>query len=183
MSNTLPQGQIIIPNARLSFPKLFKAEAVKGDPNAKPRYGCQILLPKSDKETRKKIEAEMDLLVKTKLDGVKPKAKDLFIKDGDGEDGDELTKGYWVISANRSESQGRPQVIDRSKKAIDSSESAKVYGGCQCNFLIGLYVPKQWKKLCASLEIVQFVRDDEPFGSGPADTSVMPELEDLDDEP
>lgn len=181
--STLPEGQLLIPNARIGYPKLFKAEGIKGDPTSKPRYGCQIYLPKTDEATKAKIDKEIARLTKLHFKGVKPKSKDLCIKDGDGEDGDENTAGYWVISANRAESQNRPQVVDRTRKAIDSSESGKVYAGCVCNFLISLFVPKNWGKITASLEIVQFVKDGEPFGAARvAAENVMPELPSDDEE-
>lgn len=181
MATTLNEGQLIIPNARLGYPKLWKAEGIKGDPTSKPRYGCAIYLPKSDTATRKKLEAEIERLTKDKLKGVKAKTKDLFIKDGDGEDGDENTKGHWIISANRAETQGRPNVVDRSRKPIDSSDAQSIYAGCVCNFLISIFVPKNWGKICASLEIVQYVKDGDPFGAARvAAEAVMPELEDED---
>ncbi len=179
MANTqLPEGQVIISNARLGYPKLWKAEGIKGDPSSKPRYGCQIYLPKSDEATKAKIDREVARLTKVHFKGVKPKSKDICIKDGDGEDGDENTRGYWLISANRAETQGRPQVIDRARKPIDSSDAATVYAGCVCNFLVSFFVPKNWNKITASLEIVQFVKEGEPFGAAPAKTDVMPELDD-----
>lgn len=180
----LPEGQCLITNARLGYPKLFKAEGIKGDASSKPRYGCQLYLPKSDTATCKAVQAEIDRLVKLNFKGVKPKTKDMFIKDGDGEDGDENTAGHWIISANRAETQGRPQVIDRSRKPIDSSEANRVYAGCYVNALIGVYVPKGWNKICASIEVVQFLKDGEPFGGGRVNVdAVMPELpdEDMDD--
>jgi len=178
---SLPEGQVLIPNARLGYPKLWKAEGIKNDASSKPRYGCQLYLPKSDTATCKAVQAEIDRLSKVNFKGTKPKSKDLFIKDGDGEDGDENTAGHWIISANRAESQGRPQVVDRSRKPIDSAESQKVYAGCYVNGLIGIYVPKGWSKICASIEVVQFVKDGEPFGAGRVNVeSVMPELPDED---
>jgi len=182
--SSLPEGQVLIPTARLGYPKLFTASGIKNDATSKPRYGCQLYLPKSDVKTCKAVQAEIDRLSKVNFKGTKPKAKDLFIKDGDGEDGDENTAGHWIISANRAESQGRPQVIDRQRKPIDSSESSKVYAGCYVNALIGVYVPKGWSKICASIEVVQFVKGGEPFGGGRVDVdAVMPELpdEDLED--
>jgi hypothetical protein len=179
----LQEGQVLIPNARLGYPKLFKPEAIKKMPDSKPRYGCAIYLPKSDKKTKAAIDAEITRLAKLKFKGKVPKARDLFIQDGD-EDGDENTAGNWVISANRAESQGRPQVIDRSRKAIDSGDGS-IYAGCYCNFLIGVYVPANWDKICGSLEVVQFVKDGEPFGAGRVDVdAVMPNLgeEDEDDD-
>ena len=183
MSNTatLPEGQLLIPNSRLGYPKLWKPEAIKGMADSKPRYGCAIYLPKEDEATKAKIDKEIARLSKVHFKGTKPKSKDLCILDGDGEDADELTKGYWVISANRAESQGRPQVVDRKRKPIDSTDSDKVYPGCRCNFLISFFVPKNWAKICASLEIVQFVGDGDRFGAPrPEADAVMPELEDED---
>ena len=179
----LPEGQVLIQNARLGYPKLFKAEGIKNDPTSKPRYGCAIYLPKSDEATKAKIDKEIARLSKLHFKGVRPKSKDLCISDGDGEDGDENTKGHWIISANRAESQGRPQVIDRKRKAIDSSEASTVYAGCYCNFLISLYTPKNWQKITASLEVVQFLRDGEPLGAARVNVdAVMPELPDSEDD-
>ena len=178
MSNTqLPEGQVLIPNSRIGYPKLYKPEAIKDMADSKPRFGCQIYLPKTDESTKAKLDKEVARLSKLHFKGVKPKAKDICIVDGDGEDGDEGTRGYWIISANRAENQGRPQVVDRNRKPIDSSDAATVYAGCRCNFLISFFKPKSWNKICASLEIVQFVKDDEPFGAPrPVADEVMPEL-------
>ena len=180
--STLPEGQLLVPNSRLGYPKLWKAEAIKNVSDSKPRFGCAIYLPKSDEATKAKIDKEIARLSKINFKGVKPKSKDLCVVDGDGEDGDENTKGHWIISANRAESQGRPQVVDRSKKAIDSSDASMVYAGCYCNFLVSFFVPKSWGKICASLEIVQFVRDGDPFGAARAVAEdVMPDLGDDED--
>ena len=184
MSNnaTLQEGQIMVPNARLGYPKLYKADGIKGDPTSKPRFGCQLYLPKTDEKTKAKIDAEIARLSKTHFKGVKPKVKDLFFRDGDGEDGDENTAGHWIISANRAETQGRPQVVDRARKPIDSANQSDVYGGCYVNALIALFVPKNWSKICASLEIIQKVKDGESFGAPRVSADdVMPELPDEDD--
>jgi hypothetical protein len=182
MSNTttLPVGTIIL-RGRLSYPKLWEAKAAKGDPNSKPRYGCAILVPKTDVANYKKLTDEVDRLAKLHLKGVAPKKKDLFIKDGDGEDGDAHSKGCWIISANRVESQGRPTVIDRNRAPLRPSDN-KPYAGCVCNFVIGIYYQTNWGKICASLEAVQFVADGEPFGAGRVDTSVLPDLEEGQDD-
>ena len=178
--STLPEGQILIPASRLGYPKLFKAQAIKDQADSKPRFGCQIYLSKADEATKAKIDKEVARLSKANFKGVKPKSKDICFVDGDSDDNrDEHAKGHWVISANRAEIQGRPQVVDRSKKAIDSSEAATVYAGCYCNFLVSFFVPKGWGKICASLEIVQFVKDGDPFGAPrPVAEDVMPDLPD-----
>lgn len=183
MSTALQEGQLLIKNARLGYPKLFAASAIKGDPNAKPRFGCQIYIPKSDEATKAAIDKEIARLAKIHTKGVKPKSSLLPFKDGDGEDGDDNTRGYWILSANRAETQGRPQVIDRSRRPIDSSESSDVYGGCWCNFLVGFFYQQKWGRICCGLEIVQKVKDGESFGAPRvAADDVMPELADDEEE-
>jgi hypothetical protein len=182
MSTQLKEGQQLILNARLGYPKLFTPEGIKGDPTSKPRYGCAIYVPKSDTKTKAAIDAEIERLSKVHFKGKVPKSKDLAIRDGDGEDGDENTKGYWIISANRAVSQKRPQVKDRDGRTNLDSQDSKPYAGCRCNFLISWYVPKNWPKICANLEIVQFTADDEPFGAAAIKAEdVMPNLEEDDD--
>lgn len=186
MSTQLPEGQVFIPNSLLGYPKLYEAKVVNNDPNGRPRYGCQIYLPKSDESTKAKIDKEIARLVKLHLKGVKPKSKDIFIKDGDSEDNrDEHAKGHWIISANRAETQGRPQIIDRKRKPIDSKDAAEVYAGAVCNFLVSVFIPKRGNtnQISACLEVVQFVKDGEPFGAARVDVdSVMPDLPDEDEE-
>lgn len=172
-SAVLSNGNIALVG-RISYPKLFKAEGIKNDPSSKPRFGCGILLPKTDKAAKKLIDDAMKALIDEKLDGTKPKAKDLFIKDGDGEEGDEFSAGCWVLSANRQESQGRPTVLDRDKSPL-TAEDGKIFAGYWCQFVIGLYVPKGWKKVCASLEVVRFVAEDETFGAGRVDPDELPD--------
>jgi hypothetical protein len=183
MSTQLKEGQIFTPKSRLGYPKLYRPVPYKNNPANKPRYGCQIMLPKSDTKTKAQFDAELERLVKTHLKGKMPKAADLFIKDGDGEDGDENSKGFWVISANRNESQGRPQIVDRDGRTPLHETDGKPYAGCWCNFLVSVYWSTTWGKICCGLEIVQFVKDDEPFGgSAPRAADVMPSLEDEDDD-
>jgi hypothetical protein len=183
MSTQLKEGQQFIPKSRLGYPKLFTPEGIKGDPTSKPRYGCQILLPKTDVKTKAQIDAEFDRLAKIHFKGKMPKSKDLCLKDGDGEDGDENTKGCWVISANRAESQKRPQVVDKDGRTPLDSQDTKPYAGCVCNFLVTFYVPKNWPKITAALEIVQYVADGEPFGAGAVNAAaVMPDLSDEDED-
>lgn len=179
----LAESQVLILNARLGYPKLYEPKAAKGDPNSKPRYGCQIYIPKSDEGTHAKILKQIDRLAKAHLKGVKPKSANLPIKDGDGEDGDENTRGHWILTANRAESQGRPQVVDRKNRPIDSKDANDVYGGCYCDFLVDFYFQSNWGRICVSLEIVRKVRDGESFGAPRVEASeILPELPDEEEE-
>lgn len=173
---------MIIPKSRLSYPHLWQADTVEGESDpSKARYGCSILLPKSDKATKAVLDGEIKRLVKERMKGVMPKSKDIAMKDGDGEYGDDYSKGCWIVSANRSKALRRPQVIDRKRQPLDE-EDGKPNAGDVCNFLVSLYVPKKWpSKICFGLEIVQFVETGEPIGASAADADVMPEM-DGDDE-
>ena len=182
MSATLQEGQALIPKSRLSYPHLFHAESVKGEGEDKARFGCNILLPKSDTATKAKIDKEIARIAKAKMKGVMPKAKDISIKDGDGEDGDEHSAGCWVLSANRYPKQGRPQVIDGKRNPL-TEDDGKPKAGDVCNFLVGIYNPKAWAgKICFSLEIVQYVKDGPPIGAAAADVEVMPDMGDMEDD-
>lgn len=176
----LQEGQVLLTNVRLSFPKLWQAESVKGDPNAKPRYGCRFMIAKDDIKNKAKLDKEIDRIVKANMKGVRPKSKDIFIIDGDGEDGDESSRGYWLVSANRAESQGRPTVVDRDKSPLAQGDD-KPYAGCYVNAVISIYKPKDWGKICSCLEVVQFSKDGERFGAGRVDVNeVLPDLDDED---
>lgn len=175
---------MLLKNVRLGYPKLYKAEAIQGVADAKPRYGCQLLLPKTDIAGKALLDAAEQALAKLHWKGVLPKSKDRFVKDGDGEDGDEHSKGHWIVSANRAEGQGRPQVIDRDRTAIDSADAnTKVYAGCYVNALISVFKPKAFGKTCASLEVIQRVKDGDRFGAGVVSVDdVMPDLADDEEE-
>ncbi len=178
----LQEGQVILPKSRLSYPHLWVAEAVKGETDdSKKRFGCNILLPKTDEATKAKIDIEIKRIAKERMKGVPPKTKDISIKDGDGEDGDEHSAGCWVISANRYPKQGRPQVIDGDRTPLAEAD-CKPKAGDYCNYLVGIYNPKSWPgKICFSLEIVQFAGEGPPIGAGTADSGVMPDMGGADD--
>ena len=165
-AKTTPEGVIIIKGARLSYPKLHQPEAIKNMQDSKPRYGCQLLIPKSDKATMAAIKAEVDRLCKIHFKGKKPENADLFYTDGDGVKGDEHSEGCIMVSANRAESQNRPLVIDRAKNPVQPGDEEDPYAGCYVNAKIGVYRPKGWAKICASLEVVQFAKHGEPIGAG-----------------
>jgi len=183
MSDKRKEGQLLLTNGRIRYPKLYTPEPIKGDPNAKPRYSCVFYLPKTNVKAKAAIDSEIERLSKLHFKGKVPKTSMLFIKDGDGEDGDENTKGCWIISANRATKQGRPQVVDKDGRTPIDSQDTKVYSGCRVNILIDVYKPNGWDRICCGLEIVQWIGDDEPFGDGAVKAAdVMPDLSDEDED-
>lgn len=167
-------------DGRLSYPKLWKAEHFKNDTATAKRFGCQILVPKADKTFKPIIDKEIKRIADASLKGKVPKSKDIPVKDGDGENGDEHSAGCWIVSANRAESQGRPQVVDQRKNPIDAGDN-KLFAGYQCRFVLGIYKPKGYDIIACQLEIVQLLREDEVFGAGRVDTDVLPDVEDDED--
>jgi len=177
MSTELQEGQLIIPKSRLSYPHLWEASLVKGekDPNKK-RFSARILLPKEDTATKARIDKEIKIIAKERMKGVMP--EEISMYNGDGPKGDEHSKDCWIISANRHHTQGHPQVVDAKKRPLHPDDGQPKAGDV-CNFLISAYNPKEWpKKVCFSLEIVQYVKDGPAIGAGVADVEVMPEMPD-----
>lgn len=148
---------------RISFPKVFKPEKVKGVKDGKPRFGLELLVPKSDKKACKDLEDYRDALKnKPPLKGKKVKGDDICIVDGDDEDMREEQKGHLVVKMARAETQGPPAVVGRQREKLRPEDNL-VVAGYWFNVIFRLYVPKDFNKICASLEAMQFVKKDESF--------------------
>lgn len=179
----------MIPLARLSYPKLYVPEAVKGaerDENPRKRYGCVLLIPKSDKATYKLLKDYIDeLKAKPPLKGTKLKADKVALRDGDDDDETEECRGHWILSANRAEKQGPPGVVDRKLKPITQERNQReevVYAGCWVKAYVGLFVPSGFVRISCGLEALQFIKDDEPFGNKVRAEDVFSALEDEEEE-
>ncbi len=187
MSDTKEKGgQVTLLGVRASYLKLAKPEAVKGEPDGKKRYGMVALIPKDTPEgkaAKAKVDADIERIKKANLT-VKFKAKDICLQDGDkAEDVPEEYKGHWFFSANRNEDQKRPQVLGKKKSAgvIDVGHDQFPYSGCWVNIVVGFYKPKRFDKICASLEIVQFAKDDTAFAGSTASADDLPDDDEDDD--
>ena len=99
------------------------------------------------------------------------------MRDGDLEDWDGYADMLYV-SANRRGADGPPRIItnrkDADNKWIPASpgEAACPYAGCYVNAIIRVWAMdnEHGKRINASLEAVQFLRDGEAFsGSAPVD--------------
>lgn len=168
MSTSVTTGEI-----RFSFPNILTPrENDKGE----KKYDTTILIPKSDKETVKKIKkaikAAAEIGASTKYGGKTPKNLKTPLRDGDTEkDLDEYPEfeGHWFLSAR---SNRKPGAVDEDLEVILDPE--KFYGGAygriQMNFYPYNFEGK--KGVAAGLENAQFLRDGARFGgdgSSPAD--------------
>lgn len=167
-------AKVQIKNARLSFPSLFQKASFNGEEGTK--YEATFLFPKTDVKTYNLV---MDAIEQCKLENKNTKVtKDkICIKDGDEIEYDGYA-GMWAVKASNSK---RVTIINRDKTPIAESDDI-IYAGCYVNAIIEPWSQdnKFGKRINANLLGVQFVKDGEPFGSGPVDVS--DEFDDFSDE-
>lgn len=152
---------------RLSYVHVFKPHA--SVPGAEEKYSTTILVPKTDVETKQKIDAAIkaatELGVSEKWNGVKPPTVPNPIWDGDGvkQNGEQFgpeCKGHWVFTAS-AKADYPPQVVDRKVQPIlDQSE---IYSGCYANVAVNFfpYLFAGKKGIGAGLGNIQKIKDGE----------------------
>lgn len=166
--------RVMIQNARLSFPKLFKPEEFENDGN--PMYSCSLILdPKNPavKAIRAAIEEVGKAKFEKEWETVKKAAdaKDLnCLHDGDNKDFDGYAGNLYVSC--RALANKRPTVIDRNRQPLTDADGV-IYGGCYVNAAVELWAQKNrfGKRVNAQITGVQFVRDGDSFGGGVAPES------------
>jgi hypothetical protein len=179
-------NEFIIVGARLSFPHLFEPKAIGKDGN--PRFTASFLLDPNKPEHKAQILAMREKCDQLYAEGSKVAGKkcpraNAALKKGNDEDGAALYDGYdgmWFVGAARAKKQGAPLVVDRDKVTRLTEESNRPYAGCYVNAKIRFYYQDYdgVKRVNASLEVVQFVKDGEPFGMGKVAADDMPDVDD-----
>jgi hypothetical protein len=175
-------------NVRLSFPKLFKPEAVSAGDT--PKHGAVLLLSKEDSQCSV-IGKTIQSVAKDKwadkapaiLKSLEAGGKTCY-NDGDKKVEYDGFDGCNYVSANNA---ARPLVIDRDRTPLTESDG-RPYAGCYVNASLDVWAQDNnyGKRINATLRGVQFVKDGEAFtGSAPAtvdefdDLGDIPEGEDL----
>lgn len=173
-SKPVATGQITLTNVRLSFADLFKAKAVN---DGEPRFSANFLLDKSkDQAQIKRIGDEVRRLEAEKFKGKKIPADKVCLRDGDEKEYDGYAGMLFLSAANKK----RPTVVDRDRTQL-TAEDGKPYSGCYVNAVVRLWAQDNQfgKRINASLEVVQFVKDGEAFGAPPVDLdAALPALDD-----
>jgi len=167
--------KVLLKNVRLSFPSLFKTEQYAGEDTEK--YAATFLIPKSDTKTVASIEqACKQALVEKYGEGKVPKGFKMPLVDGD----DKEYQGYADCVYIKANTKKRPTLVNRDKTPI-VEEDGILYGGCYVNASIDVWVMDNsyGKKVLASLNAIQFVKDGESFGTK---SDGADDFEDLDDE-
>ena len=169
--------KVMLKNVRLSFPSLFKTEQYAGEDTEK--YAATFLIPKSDTKTVTAIEqACKQALVEKYGEGKVPKGFKMPLVDGDEKE----YQGYADHVCIKASTKKRPTLVNRDKTPI-VEEDGILYGGCYVNVSIDLWVMDNsyGKKVLASLNAIQFVKDGEAFGTKSEGADCFESLDDDDD--
>ncbi len=155
--------KVVTGKVRLSYAHVWEPVSIN---DSKPKYSVSIIIPKSDKETVKKINAAIDAAIEEgvpKFGGKKPNkaALKLPLRDGDTEREDEAYKNAFFLNAN---STTAPQIVDRSVNPILDRE--EVYSGCYARVSINFYAfnTNGNRGIACGLGNIQKVADGEPLG-------------------
>ena len=170
--------QIKLKHVRVSFVKVFRAEAFRGakrgpSDGGEKAFSINALISKdtdAGKDMHDEVQDLIDRCMDDKWGRDKPRLKaDKFpMRNGDDEDYDGYADHWYITARNRN----RPKVIDADGKTPLAEEDNRPYSGCYCNVWIRIWAQDNefGKRVNASLEAVQFVRDGEAFsGAAPVD--------------
>jgi hypothetical protein len=173
---------------RLSYPAFGNKKVNKDEESGKTRenWGGVIMLPKAThKEAHDRFKAMIEEIKanavneKTGKKGVIIESGNLCLKDGDEKE-DEAMHGHWLITF--SDSKRQPAIRRKSGEIMmDKDEVDNLfYGGCWGEVLLRPWYfngkakndPKPYpKRIACGFTGAQFVKDDEPFGTGRIDDS------------
>lgn len=186
------QDIVVLQNVRLSFPKLWKAEAaVPGSPQ---KYSASFLIDPDTPEGKaniKKVEAALKYVgQKTWADKAERVMKALesgrkcFLDGESATDAEgDVYSGYEGMMYVKAGNKKRPQVLNRDKTPL-SEEDGVIYGGCYVDAVVSFYATTKKEQggngMFATLEVVRFRKDGEAFGAAPIDADDY--LDDIDDE-
>lgn len=167
--------QVILQGARLSFPSLFEPKAFSPKQDAK--YQATFLVDKGGAE-HKKLSAAINEVIKEAW-GSKP--KDLLgICLGDGAEKSKH-EGYdeTVVFVRASAPADRRPLLVDSQKRVQTTDTGMFYPGCRVNAILTIWSQDNdfGKRVNASLDGVQFVRDDERLGRGGASPDMFPDAD------
>lgn len=173
--------RITLQNVRLSFPHLFTPK--QGPDGGKAKYSAAFIFDK--KKDAAKIKEVQAAIAKIKAESPLAKvnlaADKICLKDG-------ATKPEYytpeVMFLNASNDR-QPKVVDKNPSKALTEKDDVIYGGCEVNAVVTLWVQNNGygKRINASLESVQFVKDGERFGPPPVNPEEsFPNLEDQQDD-
>lgn len=175
----MDQTNVTTGKVRLSYVHLFKPFA--HSQGQEEKYSCTILIPKSDVETKARIDAAIEAAkqkgIADKWNGVCPPILPTPIYDGDGvrpSDGMAFgpeCRGHWVFTAS-AKADYPPEVVDANMNPIinQSEIYSGIYARVNVNFFPYMFGGK--KGVGCGLGPVQKIADGEALG-GSAPTAAQ----------
>jgi hypothetical protein len=175
-------GRVKLKNVRIAFADVYVPKEGKVDEKTgkkgEAKYAASFLIPKEgdadDKANLTNLKKAKEAVMKAKWPGKDPskslKPEKLCTRDGDLEPYDGYEGMFYVSSSNKDQ----PVLID-CRKGKDGkwmpAAPGRIYGGCYVNAIVTLWAQdnEHGKRVNASLEAVQFLRDGETFGKGRID--------------
>jgi len=139
--------RLVLKNVRLSYAHVWEPQPAR-EADRDPKYTTSIIIPKSDTEQIKKIEAAIEKLP---------------LRDGDTERDDEAYRDSMFLSAS---SKTRPGIVDQNVEPILDRD--EIYSGVYVNISIDFYAfnVKTNRGIACGLGNIQKVRDGEALGGG-----------------
>ncbi|NHN33512.1 DUF2815 family protein [Paenibacillus agricola] len=137
--------KVITGKVRLSYTHVFEPEA---DDNGVDKYSTAILIPKSDKDTLKKIQAAVNAAIelgKTKWpNGKVPANLKKPLRDGDEErPEDEAYQGHFFLNGTSKNKPGIAKPIGKDgngkTKFQEITDTTEVYSGCYAKVSLNFY--------------------------------------------
>lgn len=182
MAKQLQPTEVLLKNVRLSFADIFEMKSVN---EGKPRYSANFLLdPNSDAGAAniKAMKGAIKNAMQEKWNNNQPKLKaDKFcMRDGNEETWD----GYADMMYVSASSYRRFPIIDNDKTRTPLVQAdGKPYSGCYVDALVRVWAMdnEYGKRVNASLELIRFRKDGEPFGAAPVDPDDIDFGDDEDD--
>ena len=155
-------NELVIKNARLSFPSLFKPSAF--DAGAQPKYSATLILDKKEDAAAIATLRQLVSALANEQWSKLPKKVFYSLQDGDTLDRAEY-EGKYIVKANNKK---RVPIIDKDLTAL-VEEDERPYAGCYVNAKVRFYAwsnGTSFNGVLCSLEAVQFAKDGETFGGG-----------------
>ncbi len=154
-------SKIILKNARLSFPSVFRKAVFDGN---ETKFEATFLINKAEGAAKiKEIKAAIEAMIKEDLKGAKLPPDKICLKDGDNID----YAGYAGTFSIKASSTKRPLAVDRDKSPLTEDDN-KLYAGCYVNASLELWAQNNnyGKRINCNLLGIQFAKDGEPFADG-----------------
>jgi hypothetical protein len=191
MAITNSDTKVVTGKVRLSYTNVFTPQP---DDNGVDKYGTAILIPKSDKETLRKIQAAVNAALeqgKSKWGGKIPPTAKKPLRDGDEErPDDEAYKGHYFLNASSKNKPGIAKPIgkdaDGKTKFAEITDTTEVYSGCYAKVSLNFYPfdAKGNRGVAAGLNNLVKVQDGDFLGgrSSVKDDFSDTEFDDADDD-